>query len=293
MIEKIGAPRAAQRAAVFVFLFAISTSAQTAPLRDRIRVLRNITVAPGETANDILCLWCSVHVLGRVKGDIFTIGGSIDVEGEVDGDAVAAGGGIAARGQGKLAGDALAFGGYVERIGGGAIDGENAGFPYVLLPGQLSPTLLGSLCVAALNLLLAGLAYAILRAQRVKNMAAAIANRNGSVFGGGLIGLGMLYGLNRLCTYLGRAEATAEIVLLVVLLGVAAAGAAGLGYWVGKLAFPTTQGLFTTLAGILALTFLELVPLLGFVVAAVGWLMCLGAAIVTAFGARAVAPQTA
>jgi hypothetical protein len=221
-----------------------------------------------------------------VAGDIITMGGGIVVEGVVDGDALAAGGGIESRAQGKLSGNAIAVGGYVQASDGGAIGGKSLGIPYVIIPGQLSPTALGSLALAAFNVFFVGIAFAILGTRRVTNTVNAIRYRSGLVMISAIISLAVLYALNALCVNLGRAEDAAEIVLGALLLGIASAGATGLGSAVARIAFPETKGIVTVLAGILALTLLELVPLFGIVVFVAGGLMSLGAAVASGFGTR-------
>lgn len=281
---------------LLILLFCLAaTSAQTKPnprLKDRFRILRNITIEYGESVSDVQCFACSVVVRGHVAGDIITMGGGIVVEGVVDGDALAAGGGIESRAQGKLSGNAIAVGGYVRTSDGGAIGGKSLGIPYVIIPGQLSPTALGSLALAAFNVFFVGISFAILGARRVTNTANAIRYRSGLVMISAIISLAVLYALNALCVNLGRAEDAAEIVLGALLLGIASAGATGLGSAVARIAFPETKGIVTVLAGILALTLLELVPLFGIVVFVAGGLVSLGAAVASGFGTRGyLAPE--
>jgi hypothetical protein len=281
---------------LLILLFCLAaTSAQTKPnprLKDRFRILRNITIEYGESVSDVQCFACSVVVRGHVAGDIITMGGGIVVEGVVDGDALAAGGGIESRAQGKLSGNAIAVGGYVRTSDGGAIGGKSLGIPYVIIPGQLSPTALGSLALAAFNVFFVGISFAILGARRVTNTANAIRYRSGLVMISAIISLAVLYALNALCVNLGRAEDAAEIVLGALLLGIASAGATGLGSAVARIAFPETKGIVTVLAGILALTLLELVPLFGIVVFVAGGLVSLGAAVTSGFGTRGyLAPE--
>jgi hypothetical protein len=281
---------------LLILLFCLAaTSAQTKPnprLKDRFRILRNITIEYGESVSDVQCFACSVVVRGHVAGDIITMGGGIVVEGVVDGDALAAGGGIESRAQGKLSGNAIAVGGYVRTSDGGAIGGKSLGIPYVIIPGQLSPTALGSIALAAFNVFFVGISFAILGARRVTNTANAIRYRSGLVMISAIISLAVLYALNALCVNLGRAEDAAEIVLGALLLGIASAGATGLGSAVARIAFPETKGIVTVLAGILALTLLELVPLFGIVVFVAGGLVSLGAAVTSGFGTRGyLAPE--
>ncbi|HZY71828.1 MAG TPA: polymer-forming cytoskeletal protein [Edaphobacter sp.] len=48
--------------------------------QDRASFGSDITVSEGETAGDIACAFCSVHVHGDVKGDIAVLGGSVTVD---------------------------------------------------------------------------------------------------------------------------------------------------------------------------------------------------------------------
>ena len=83
-------------------------------------------------------------------------------------------------------------------------------------------------------------------------------------------------------------ETPADVVLLVVFLAIAAAGATGLGYWVARVVFPETSGIWAAVGGVLALSLVELVPLLGLLVFAVGLTISVGASLATRFGSREV-----
>jgi hypothetical protein len=47
---------------------------------DRASVGNDITIAEGETAGDIACVFCSVHVHGDVRGDVAVLFGRIEVD---------------------------------------------------------------------------------------------------------------------------------------------------------------------------------------------------------------------
>ena len=47
---------------------------------DRASVGNDITIAEGETAGDIACVFCSVHVHGDVRGDVAVLFGRIQVD---------------------------------------------------------------------------------------------------------------------------------------------------------------------------------------------------------------------
>jgi len=109
-------------------LCVVSTPAQTKipPNHDRLKALKSIVIEAGETASDVQCFLCNIHVRGHVTGDIVTFGGSIFVDGRVDGDAVAFGGRIESNSNSKIFGDAVAIEAFVvgaaaERIATGQV----------------------------------------------------------------------------------------------------------------------------------------------------------------------------
>jgi hypothetical protein len=108
------------------------------------------------------------------------------------------------------------------------------------------------------------------------------------VLGTGLVALFLAWGFESLGRYLGPAEDSGDMFLGFVIIVVGAAGVAGLGRLVGGVAFPSMISLRATLAGIFALTMLEVIPLFGFFVFSIGLLIALGAAIVSGFGSKAV-----
>ena len=258
------------------------------PNHDRLKALKSIVIETGETASDVQCFLCNVHVAGHVTGDIVTFGGSIFVDGRVDGDAVAFGGRIESNSNSKIFGDAVAIGGYISRQDNSVIVGVSKSMPYVLIPGQYRPTLLGSLALAFINVLFVALGYLFVRAKRAETFARAIERRPTSVFFSGIFLLLIFYGLDWLTGYFGRMETPSDVVLLIIFLAVAAAGATGLGYWVARVVFPETSGIWAAVGGVLALSLLELVPLLGLLVFAVGLTISVGASFATRFGSREV-----
>jgi hypothetical protein len=277
---------------LLVLALCISTLAQTPipPNHDRLKALKSIAIESSETASDVQCFLCNVHVRGHVTGDIVTFGGSIFVDGRVDGDAVAFGGRIESNSNSKIFGDAVAIGGYVNRQNNSVIVGDSKSMPYVLIPGQYRPTLLGGLALALINLLFVTIGYLLVRGKRAETFARAIERRPTSVFFAGVFLLLIFYGLDWLTGFLGhRMESISDAALLLVFLVLAAAGATGLGYWVARVVFPETNGIWAAIGGILALSLLELVPLLGLLVFVVGLTISVGASLATRFGSREVA----
>jgi hypothetical protein len=256
--------------------------------RDRSQMFRDVIVAPNETANVVQCFACNVYVRGHVTGDIVTGGGSIYISGPVDGVAFAIGGHVELRADGELYGDAVAIGGYAVATGGGKFDRHALSTPYAIVPGQYRPTALGIALLIVANLLCVALAGALLRAKRVDNTAWTIWNRKNMVLITGIVALLIGWGLETIGGRLGSGENSAYIFLALIAIVIGAAGATGLGRLVGGVAFPGLASLPAMLAGIFALTMLEVIPLFGFFVFSIGLLIALGAAIVSGFGASAV-----
>src|SRR5580700_4496100 len=208
---------------LLISTLAITTPAQTQipANHDRLKALKSIAIEAGETASDVQCFLCNVHVRGHVTGDIITFGGAIFVDGRVDGDAIAVGGRIELNSDAKIVGDAIALGGYIDRQDNSVINGDSKSLPYVLIPGQYRPTLLGSLALAAINVFFVALGYLLVGAKRAETASLAIERRPASVFFTGIVLLLIFYGLDWLTGYLGRMEKPADIILLAILAAVA------------------------------------------------------------------------
>jgi hypothetical protein len=61
-------------------LFVASLPAFARSSDDRAGVGNDITIAEGETAGDVACMFCSVHVHGDVRGDVAVMFGSVNVD---------------------------------------------------------------------------------------------------------------------------------------------------------------------------------------------------------------------
>lgn len=266
--------------------FAPVAAARKKPFEDRIRFLRDLVVESNEVLNDVQCFACSVRVRGHVTGDAVSVGGNASIDGVIDGGVVAAGGRVDVRPGGRVGGNAVAVGGYVQRDSGSSVGGEVVSIPYVVIPGQRSPALLGVAALCAFNLFFACLAAAALRFKRVENISSTLEHRSGVSLVVGMVAMAIFWGLMTLVGSMGRAENPADLVILILMLVVAASGAAGLGRRAASVAFPFRQGFWSVLAGILGLSFLEIVPLLGFLVFAGGLTVSMGAALVSRFGSQ-------
>lgn len=93
---------------------------------DRVSVGSSIRLEPGETARDVVCIGCSVELLGEAFGDAVAIGGHLDVQGIVHGNAAAIGGGLEVGEEGQVLGDGVSVGGSVDVAPGGQILGQRS-----------------------------------------------------------------------------------------------------------------------------------------------------------------------
>ncbi|HZY63974.1 MAG TPA: hypothetical protein VFE38_15770 [Edaphobacter sp.] len=75
--------------------------------QDRARFGSDITVAEGETAGDIACAFCSVHIHGDVTGDVAVFMGNVTVDPmhSISGDVAIFGGNLNLGNESEVAGD--------------------------------------------------------------------------------------------------------------------------------------------------------------------------------------------
>ena len=66
--------------AVAVLLIAATLPAFARSSDDRVSVGNDITIAEGETADDVACMFCTVHVHGEVRGDVAVMFGKVEVD---------------------------------------------------------------------------------------------------------------------------------------------------------------------------------------------------------------------
>lgn len=113
-------------------LFVIATPFARAD-QDRASFGSDITVAEGETAADIACAFCSVHVHGDIKGDVAVFLGSVTVDPmhSVSGDVAIFGGNLNLGDESEVGGDVAIAAGNANLAPGAAIHGE-----HTILPGQ-------------------------------------------------------------------------------------------------------------------------------------------------------------
>ena len=99
--------------------------------QDRASVGDDITIAEGDTAADIACAFCSVHIHGDVKGDVAVLFGSVTLDSghRIAGDVAALGGDLNMGEESEVAGDVAIAAGDANLASGATIHDTCGNFP--------------------------------------------------------------------------------------------------------------------------------------------------------------------
>ena len=101
---------------------------------DRASVGNDITIAEGETAGDVACLFCFVHVHGDVRGDVAVMFGKVEVDPghTISGDVATLGADLNLGEGATVGGDVAIAAGDANLASGAMIHGSR-----MVLPGRL------------------------------------------------------------------------------------------------------------------------------------------------------------
>jgi hypothetical protein len=126
-------------------LLSITMPAFARSTEDRAGVGNDITVAEGETAGDIACVFCSVRVHGDVRGDVAVMFGKVELDPgrSISGDVAALGADLNLGPGATVGGDIAIAAGYANLAPGAMVHGSSMVLPgrmWLLLP--LAPLLI-------------------------------------------------------------------------------------------------------------------------------------------------------
>jgi hypothetical protein len=123
-----------------LFVIAATPALHARASGDRVQVGRSIVVEENEEVGDVVCIGCSIHMMGTC-GDVVAIGGGITIEGTVKGDAVAVGGGMHLGESASVSGDVVTVGGGLSRHPSAVVKGDvsSQSGPFILLGLVLVP----------------------------------------------------------------------------------------------------------------------------------------------------------
>ena len=108
--------------------FAFSNDSQ-----DHSSMGRDIVIHEGETAQDIACAFCSVHIHGNVKGDVAVLFGNVSVDPDhaISGDVAILGGNLLLDSNALVGGDVAIAAGSLSTAENASVRGDRA-----ILPGR-------------------------------------------------------------------------------------------------------------------------------------------------------------
>ena len=272
--------------------------------QDRVSFGDDILVERGETVGDAVCIGCSIRVdgvatgdavsiggrasvSGRVGGDLVAVGGSIDLTGVADGDVVAVGGGVEMGPGAAIGGDTVTIFGDVEGVRDGRVAGKVTkvrSIVPVIASGFVIVLLICLVAALILQPLLTLLSAALLGPERLDVLARTAASRGFVSF---LVGVGLLFGSFLLSVFDVFIPFWVPgihfpfVLLLFVLLVV---GYAGISYWVGRGMVRRAGPVPAAFLGAILVTILQMIPIVGWIVAFVFSVMALGIPVASGFG---------
>jgi len=295
--------RTALRGLVFLTLL-VALCGYARASEDKVSMGDPLTIGSDEIVDNAVCIGCPLIVLGEVRGDAVALGGPIRLEGRVGGDsiciggsqniygavggdAVVVGGPLELQPGASVGADAVSVGGHVDANPGSTVGGEIAApaglsmrglFPF--FPAILMAPLLFALIA---GLLVSMLCFLIVGEKRVRNVAETARSRTGaSLLGGVLAVAGFVFAIWVFAQMRGL---TPLLVIGTCLAFVAAlvTGYTGLSYWFGSRVANTTP-LAAVIIGTVIISFIQLVPIAGWALAAGFFLIALGASVISGFG---------
>ena len=263
---------------------------------DVVAVGGRVTVAEGAVVRDVVALAGGLEMRGEATGDAVSIMGRSDIYGPVEGDVVAVMGALHLHEGASVDGEAVAVMGGLERAPGVDIDGQVVevgpavgGIAGIAASGIVAVIIVVLLLALAIWPIVSFICFAIMGAERVGTIAAAVNERAGMCF---LVGLASWIASIMLTVMMpimffwipGGMESVVTVAFFVV----AAVGYTGVSYWVGRGMIKGGSGLGATILGSVLITFIQAIPLIGWFIAfpIFGWLS-LGAAILSGFGTSA------
>jgi hypothetical protein len=119
--------------------FSLSLPAFARSSEDRASFGNDITVAEGETAGDIACIFCTVHVRGDVRGDVAIMFGKVEIDPgrSISGDVAALGASLDLGPGATIGGDIAVAAGDANLAPGAIVHGSSMVLPsriWLMLP---------------------------------------------------------------------------------------------------------------------------------------------------------------
>jgi hypothetical protein len=282
-------------ALLFLALTPVGAAAQAPGVSsrgDRVVITGPVSIARGETADDVVVIDGPVSVAGRVRGDLVVVNGRVLISGTVAGDVVT----VAKRATllpGARVGGDLVYGDERPRVAGGAtVEGDIDRVNFDEITDARGFIGAAALWIAVtVSALVLGLLLLWLAPRALEAAFAAATTRLGATIGWGLL---LFFGLPilaviALVTLVGIPLGVA---LLLALLPLYAIGYTTSAWLLGRrLIGPPRGRVLAFLAGLAVLRVLAIIPIVGGIVWFAATVFGLGALLVATWRARRAVPQ--
>lgn len=77
--------------------------------KDAVHIAQMLQIPAGESVDDAVCIFCSIHADGTVKGDLVTVFGSVELSGRAEHDLVSVFGNVQAEKNAEVGGDLVSI----------------------------------------------------------------------------------------------------------------------------------------------------------------------------------------
>ena len=293
------------RGAFVLFLAALVLAPAGLWARQNVTMEKDVFVAAGETQDNVFSMGGDIVVDGRVKKSVIAIGGSITVSGEVGEAVVGVGSRILIKASAKIEGDVVALGGSLEKEPGCAIRGDTVyfraselteklfgkGFAGGIFSLAFVPIVIIFKLIGVFLWLLAGLVLAALFPRQLVLASGEVRRSFWPVFGTGFLAVVIFTALVIFAALLSLILIGIPILIVLILAGLIFKifGRVVVFYFFGESILRAFNAkriavLGAVLVGLVAVSILDFIPLLGFLftlaINIIGW----GVTIRTKFG---------
>ncbi len=297
-------------AAVFAALAIVSAAALLAPPSARAQgftMKKDIVVAAGEVQDNVFTMGGTVLVEGKVLKSVVAIGGTVTIAGEVGDAVVGVGSHVILKSTAVVNGDVAALGGVLDREAGSAVKGDTVYFKASeigskifredVLRGALSMSLIPFLLVFKLITfflwLMAALLGALLLPRQIASASESLRGAFWPTFGTGFLAVIAFGGLVLLSAMLSLILIGIPLLIALIFGGalVKAFGRVAIFYFFGEsllraMGSRKITAVGASLLGLVVVTLLSFVPLLGFIFTFVINILGWGLVIRTKFGTK-------
>ena len=306
-------------AAGVVALVVFSLLLVPAARADRVMFAEDIHVGPDEIVDNVVCIACSVRIDGVVEQDVVVIAGGLSITGRVDGNVVVVAGGLDSSGPidgdvvvvaggaklgADVGGDTVAVMGGIRLAPGVKLDGDAvavfggiSGRDHAVIRGQvqeiggesMAPIAISGILLAIAIFVVAALlfqpilvlvGFALLKEPRLRVLADTAAQRGGLSF---LVGIGTSMALF-FANIIVALTFPIPFPVFLLFIAITIVGYCGVSYWVGRSILRNSSALAAAFTGAVLITFIQLIPVIGWMVCFVFWNIAIGSTVLSGFG---------